>query len=223
MEMKYYGSEYGGFWVDDSLFGKRDNNYVLSFGIGEDLSFSERLLDNHNIEIFAFDPTPKAIKYVKNSKLYWNKEFHFYDIALADTDGILDFHLPTNEAFVSGSICKYDGVKNDGIIVKALSLNTIIHNLKLDRISILKMDIEGSEFDVFDSLDSEDYIFDQLCIEFHSRFFENGEKKKRSVIEKIINEGYVVCAESEELEEYTFVKKIWLVKFNLILKYYYKA
>lgn len=51
---------------------------VYSLGIGEDLSFSEKIIADTNCSIFAFDPTPKSIKYVKESEIYKNPRFKFY-------------------------------------------------------------------------------------------------------------------------------------------------
>ena len=56
------GDSYGGFMV--ALNELQNESVVYSFGIGEDLSFSEGIMDTINCSIFAFDPTPKSIKYV---------------------------------------------------------------------------------------------------------------------------------------------------------------
>ena len=42
---------------------------VLSFGIGEDLSFSETVIKELNATVYAYDPTPKAAAYVSGSGL----------------------------------------------------------------------------------------------------------------------------------------------------------
>ena len=51
--IEFYGTEYGGFYVENDLMAK--HNIVYSFGIGQDLSFSESLLNRFDCEIFAFD------------------------------------------------------------------------------------------------------------------------------------------------------------------------
>ena len=60
------GNKYGGFNVVDSMFLELNRKIVVySFGIGEDLSFSEGVLSTFPAEVWAFDPTPKSIKYVE--------------------------------------------------------------------------------------------------------------------------------------------------------------
>ena len=183
--VRYFGTEYGGFFVDISLLDEAKCAVIYSFGIGEDISFSEGLLNECNCEIYAFDPTPKSIEFIKKHSINEDKRFHFYNIGLSAEDGEASFHLPQNESYVSGSLEQYSGVKNDGITVNVRSLKTIMKDNGHDMIDLLKMDIEGSEFSVFDQLSAEDYRFNQLCIEVHDRFFKRGEKKLKKLFKHL--------------------------------------
>lgn len=64
-----------------------------------------------------------------------------------------------------------DGPSNDGSqIVEAISVIDVLDAFNLDRINLLKVDIEGSEIEVFSS--SEGWIgrVDAICLELHDRF-----------------------------------------------------
>lgn len=200
------GNEYGGFEVfEKNLLGKKI--IVYSFGIGEDLSFSEDILKHFvGVEIYAFDPTPKAVNYVKNSALYSRTEFHFYDYALTDGDGEDVFFLPQNENYVSGSLYQAKHLKSNGIKVQKKKLRTIMNELGHNKIDLLKMDIEGSEFDVIDNLIDERIEFAQLCIEVHDRFFKDGDIKLKHMLKKLKNAGFNLINMSDDLQEFTFVK-----------------
>ena len=127
------GNDYGGFNVVSVFLdavSKERRAIIYSFGIGEDLSFSEDLYAKWDCEIYAFDPTPKASQYVQGSAMIKKEKFHFYECGLSDVDGIGEFHLPKDQVFVpehlvkgrkteevSGSLIVHEGVQ-DSIYVK---------------------------------------------------------------------------------------------------------
>lgn len=199
------GNEYGGFDVFSEPLLSKDNIVVYSFGIGEDLSFSEDILKNFSAEIYAFDPTPKAINYVKNSAICQNAKFHFCDCALSSEDGKDTFYLPINENYVSGSMIKFNHTKDQGIKINKKRLKTIINELGHEKIDILKIDIEGSEFDVIDDIISTNIVFEQLCLEVHDRFFEDGSIKLENLMTQLSNAGFILVSMSDTLEALTFI------------------
>ena len=79
-DYKWYGNEYGGFYVCPVFIN--ENSIVYSFGIGEDISFDKALIDIHGCHVFGFDPTPKSIDWIKSQKLPEN--FNFYEYGLGD-------------------------------------------------------------------------------------------------------------------------------------------
>ena len=66
-DYEWYGNEYGGFNVNPNLI--ENNGIVYSFGIGEDISFDEAIMRNHNCTVFGFDPTPKSIEWCSRQNL----------------------------------------------------------------------------------------------------------------------------------------------------------
>ena len=202
------GNDYGGFDVaseyPDKISESR-NLIVYSFGIGEDLSFSEDMLKKWNCDIYAFDPTPKSIKYVQNHHLFKNECFHFFPFGLSDKDGTGYFHLPKNENYVSGSLLKHDGVKDETIEVEFKSLKSIMNQLGHEYIDILKMDIEGSEFSAIKNILSAGIEFKELCVEVHNRMFDNGTEMLKEMISLLKKHGYKIVSLSSNCEEITFL------------------
>ena len=76
---KRFGSGYGG-WdvIIDSL---SQNSVVYSFGVGEDASFDIDLIKEFGLKVFAFDPTPKSIKWVKD-QIYLSYCFLYFCLNL---------------------------------------------------------------------------------------------------------------------------------------------
>jgi hypothetical protein len=73
-------------------------------------------------------------------------------------------------------------------------------------VDILKMDIEGSEFDIIESLNYHKVSFGQILIEFHERFFDNGKERLQRAIDALRNNGYDCFAISPNWE-YSFINK----------------
>ena len=213
----HYGSEYGGFNV--LVPKEKKEGIVLSFGIGEDISFDEGVIDNLGYDIYAYDPTPKSLEWLKKQKL--SDKFHYYPYGLSVSDGVEKFYIPQNPEHVSGSVLVAEHLKKEGIDVQVKSLVSIMKELKIEHIDILKMDIEGSEFAVIPSILKANLLIDQICVEIHHRFIkkENGGKLYNifmnsplnpaliKLIKEVKRNGYVLVHISENDEEYTFVHK----------------
>lgn len=199
----WVGNEYGGFGVCDGLI--KDKPLVYSFGIGEDISFDMGLIEKYNAEIFAFDPTPRSIKWVNENVK--NERFHFYPYGLSDNDAKENFYLPKNEDFVSGSSFVHTGLMNNPIEVDMFCLATIMNEMGHRYIDLLKLDIEGSEFKVIPNILNELGIgINQICVEVHGRFWgAEGYKKNRELIDIMTKSGYSLVYVSDTFEELTFI------------------
>lgn len=200
----HLGEGYGAFDVADTVLN--DESIVYSFGIGEDLSFSRDIIKRYGCQVFAFDPTPKAIEYVKKNELYQNGKFTFYEYGISSRDEIGKFHLPSESTNVSGSLSNWSGVRGGTIEVMLRTLPSIMKELKHNHIDVLKLDIEGSEFDVIGSLcENNDVQIGQICVEIHDRFFWNGESKFRRMLKQLKLKEYKLVSISESFEELLFV------------------
>ena len=201
---KWYGNSYGGFYINPDFINS--DSIIYSFGIGEDISFDETVIKEHNATIYAFDPTPKSIEWLKNN--ISSDKFIFHKYGLSNKTGKMDFYLPKNEDHVSGSLVMQTVVDEERkISVNMKSIRDIIKDLKHDRIDILKMDIEGAEYDVIDDILSVDIPIAQILIEFHSRFFASGTEMTKNTIQKLRENGYIIYAVSKSKQEVSFINK----------------
>ncbi len=201
------GNEYGGFNICGE--GLKDKSLIVySFGIGEDLSFSESILKNYEAKVYAFDPTPKSVKYVENSDLSKRDDFAFYPVGLSDRNEKAVFYLPENDDWVSGSSVITKDKKETGIEVEMKNLYTIMSENGHDHLDILKMDIEGSEFKVVDEWKKDTLPrIGQICVEVHDRYFDEGFKMLEGFLDKLGSLGYELISVSDTCEELTFLKK----------------
>lgn len=188
----------------------RENKIVLySFGIGEDLSFSHSFAKKFpNCEIYAFDPTPKAIAYVDTYDKSVFSHFQFYPFGLSNSEEKTKFYLPKNPDYVSGSEIENLGVSIENAIeVQMHSLGYLMNMLNHISIDLVKMDIEGSEFKVLPQILEQNIEIGQICVEFHNRFFDDGDAKLSVLLEQMKNYGYLLIHVSDNCEEFTFIQK----------------
>lgn len=208
VKTEFFGDKGYGFTVCTELLENKKEIIVYSFGIGEDLSFSEHLAEKYALcKIYAFDPTPKSIKYVENYDKSVFSYFKFYPVGLSDKNGYTKFFLPKNKDYVSGS--EYLGPtvdENDIIEVEMNTLDKLMNKLNHSYIDLLKIDIEGTEFfAVPDFLDKELQI-EQICVEVHNRFYEDGEERLQNMLKALLEHGYKLVHVSDNKEELLFIK-----------------
>ena len=78
--------------------------------------------------------------------------------------------------------------------------------LSHSQIYILKMDIEGSEYEVIDCVIDKKIPVKQILVEFHHRFPAIGIAKSKIAINKLNLAGYKIFHVSVTGEEYSFIK-----------------
>ena len=212
ISVKRCGNDYGGFdvAVDPMADAEGDRKRIVySFGIGEDLSFSEAVDKAWDCEIYAFDPTPRAAEYVRRHPLSKKDSFHFFEWGIADQDGIGLFHLPKNEEYVSGSLHAHEDVKQESIEVPLRSLHSIAKELGHQKLDLLKLDVEGSEFDIMEGILESGLEIRQICLEVHNRYFEDGSLRLKKTVDSLRSDGYhLVSLDPKDLQEATFVLRL---------------
>jgi FkbM family methyltransferase len=193
----FYGSSYGG-W---SVYAKALNSQsiVYSFGVGEDISFDLDLMRQHNCPIYAFDPTPRSIAWVKSQSL--PPEFRLQEYGIAAYDGNANFFAPENPSHISHTMLQKEGA---AITVPVKRLKTIMRELEHSHLDLLKMDIEGAEYAVLE--DILDIPIKQLLVEFHHRWDGIGFEKTLNAIRLLKKHGFHIFAISPRLEEFSFIK-----------------
>ena len=199
---KWIGNNYGGFYIAPDFVTK--DSIVYSFGIGEDITFDRELIALTGCQIHGFDPTPKSINWLKSANPPENFMFHEYGID--SKNGDVTFFLPENPEHVSGTAVQTNDVRTNSISVPMKNLETICNELGHNKIDVLKIDIEGSEYSVIPNILSSNIEIKQLLIEFHDRFFEDGFKKNSDTIKMLNDSGYQIFAVSDTLMEVSFIK-----------------
>jgi FkbM family methyltransferase len=160
---------------------------VLDIGANSGL-FSLLAITKGAKKVYAFEPNKESI--INLEHIVKNLNVEIVDKAVYTKDEDLKFYIdPTNTTI--GSISK-DHILNNGdhlqeLIVPAISLKTFFTEKNIDRVSLVKMDIEGAEYDIIENLEPEVFEkIDNFLIEYH----DNTNNKVEKLVNKLIKSGY---------------------------------
>ena len=196
-----FGSDYGGWEIYSQLLDK--DSIVYSFGVGEDITFDLELINKYGLTVHAFDPTPRSIAWVKSQKL--PQTFYMHEYGIAARDGVVSFYPPVNPAHISHSAINQENRSAVPVSVEVKSLRSILNALEQNTIDVLKLDIEGSEYEVISDLVSMDIRPAQILVEFHHRFPNIGINQSISAIKLLKSAGYRLFSVSDSNEEFSFI------------------
>lgn len=161
------GSDYGAREIPGGLLG--EDSVCYSGGVGDDVSFDLALIERHGCVVHAFDPTPRSMRH-GHEVAAREARFRFHPYALAGSDGELVLHAPAGaedpDAVQNWSVEAAEG-SSLSVTAPSRSLPSVMAELGHDRIDLLKLDIEGAEYDVLRSALAEVIPIGILCVEFH--------------------------------------------------------
>jgi len=196
-----FGSEYGGWCVASDYL--RNDAIVYSFGIGTDISFDLEIIAKYGVSVFAFDPTPKSIEWVKAQAP--PHQFRLQEYGLADHDGTVAFYPPNNPAHISHTILNRSATADQAIEVNVFRLKTILERLGHQRLDVLKMDIEGAEYSVIDDILASSMPVGQICVEFHHGMDGISAAMTKAAIQALNLHGFLIFDVSATGAEYSFI------------------
>lgn len=171
---------------------------VYSVGVGTNISFDLELIKMGAL-VYAFDPTPRSIKWLEKQSL--PKMFFFNPWGLGDKDKTETFIAPSG---VNVSYRK--GLGKDSFAV--FKYKTLMKKLNhLNPPKLLKMDIEGFEYGVVDDIVriNRNILPEQLLVEFHHRFSGFSKKDTLKAVARLRNIGYKLYSISAVGQEYSFL------------------
>jgi FkbM family methyltransferase len=155
------GTYYGGWWVPESML--RPGTIAYCAGAGDDISFDLELHDR-GMRVVTIDPTPTALAYA-NGVAPKSDRFALVPVGLWDTATELRFYYPRDTTTVNYSILNLQRT-SEYFTAEVKTLRQLMDDLGDDHIDILKLDIEGAELRVIESLVADGVRPAVLCVEY---------------------------------------------------------
>jgi FkbM family methyltransferase len=202
--LDYFGTDYGGWPVLKNHLN--ENSICYCAGAGPDIGYDISLFTKFKSKVYVIDPTPGCAK-PKDPEMY------FLPIGISGEEG--KFKFTKQSSGFSWSFVKDSGIKGSGdlnaeFISKKLS--TLMKENNHDKLDLLKMDIEGSEYGVIDDIIENKLDIDMINVEFHGIHLEKWARTSTKIkdlrwdyIPKLVEYGYQMVYKWGD-RDYSFIK-----------------
>lgn len=175
-------------------------SFVVSGGAGKDISFELQLVDKIACKLVLLDPSPTGIKTVAAIRLPQNITFE--KKALTSSSGVVQMSKPLNMAEGSWRPC-LDG---EAETMESTSLVDILKKYESSKIDLLKIDIEGYEYEVLRDAIKRKIPIKQICVEIHEgKAFGKTRIDRWVLILALILAGYTLIYQKDW--DYTFLRQ----------------
>jgi FkbM family methyltransferase len=189
-DVKLVGDEHSGWVINVNPLPV----VVYCAGVGKGMNLELELAKMTSRPILVFDPSPTGINTVAK---YDTRNLKFFPIGLAAHTGLIEFSVPVDPDEGSYSVVQ-KGV--NVVSFECYDLPTIMRRNGDSYIDLLKMDIEGFEFDIVNQLLDENIPVRQLCVEFH-RWLRPGATLR--TIARLYRAGYRII--HKQYGDFTFL------------------
>lgn len=138
----------------------RKNGVVLDLGAHKG-EFSIAMSKKFGSSCYLIEANPELFDQIQVTEN--NQKFNY---AISGEDKPIQFFIGDNAE--ASSIKKTSDNINEVVTIDGIRLDTFISRCGLNQIDLLKMDIEGAEFDLFNTIDEKTLLsIRQITVEFH--------------------------------------------------------
>jgi FkbM family methyltransferase len=179
--------------------GLGPDSVVYSMGVGNNVAWDVALIERFGLTVHAFDPTPACIGWVGEQAL--PPKFRFHPVGVAARDGVARFRAPRRGFNYTPAASD----ETSTVAAPVRRLSTLMRELGHEYLDVLKLDIEGGEYDVLADLLAESLPVRQLLVEFHHNFPTIPFARTESAVRELIAAGYELFDVSERGLELSFL------------------
>jgi FkbM family methyltransferase len=155
------GSKYGGWIVPESTV--RPGAVCYLAGLGEDATFDLALIAA-GCTVLSIDPTPRSVSYAERLSAS-EPRFRLLPVGLWSENTKLRFYAPRDPSHVSHSIVNLQGT-DTFFEAECRTVLEVMAEHQHPRLDLLKLDIEGAEFAVLESLERDNVSCAVIAVEF---------------------------------------------------------
>lgn len=180
-------------------------------GLGHQIEFELALIATIPCKVYGFDPTPESARFLRRVR---PNNFVFANVALTGSDSAVFAKLNKEpSAFYRSVTIETAAPRNSSgprMEFKGRRIPTIMNYYGHDRVDLLKIDIEGAEYDVIEDLLSSNILPSQITLEWHpGQILPNGTQVgtngTNALMSRMHEAGYRRTFVGARLTEMTFV------------------
>lgn len=227
--LSYFGSERHGYMVPDNFLAS--NSICYCVGAGEDISFDTELKIAFDSRVYIFDPSPYGINHFNEVNDYVNhgtpltldktlapyvyhisskqfSEIKFVPVGLWDEKKTLKFYDPEKENYSSHSAILFTDSKKF-IEAPVNRLSNLMKELDHQHIDLLKIEIEGAEYKVIDTIIEDKLNVKAILVEFDEVYNTTDKSfhfRIKKSCDRLRKAGYVLAHSTVALKR-LFIRK----------------
>ena len=193
------GTRYGGWWLNRRLV--RPDPLLVDCGLGRDISFDVAFLSRFGGTAIGIDPNPASLAWCRE---HCPPGMHLHDRAFWSKAGLaMTFHLPRppeqlprGADGVSGSLLASHSYVGGGEPreVTTTDLDEVLAAARREDCDVLKLDIEGAEFEVLADLAKRGTLARcrQVLAEFHDGITGHDRAETERVVGAVRDAGFTL-------------------------------
>jgi FkbM family methyltransferase len=235
IDIERIGTTYGGWSIPENFLNSDSVCYLA--GAGEDISFDVGIVKKFNCKVYILDPTPRAYSHyellIQNTQKGLNTpinnepdqsynllpdnidKLNFLKIGLWSGSGEIKFFEPKNSSHVSHSALNLQNTQRY-FIGKVKKLSELMKELNHDHLDLLKIDIEGAEYNVIESIIHDKVQIKVICVEFDEANHPLDNKfllRINNTLKSLFKAGYRII-DYDNKHNYTLIRKDIYIQLN---------
>jgi FkbM family methyltransferase len=172
-------------WEEDDGDARLRYNYPLTeesvvFDVGGYKGeFAATVFCRYNCEVYVFEPMPAFFQTIKDLFAH-NHRVHPYCVGLSDRDGTAEISVSD----ISSSLY----IKNtETVTIQLKSIVAFIKEHQINSVDLMKLNIEGAEYDLLESLLDSGLIglFKNIQVQFHDFIIPNAKERMNRIQERL--------------------------------------
>jgi FkbM family methyltransferase len=170
--------------------GLDQDSVIYSGGVGEDISFELALINRFGCTIQIFDPSPAGQATIARAGAYRDK-LRYKAVGLSGSSQPLRFQAKQweGETFFYKDADETISSTHE-VTVPCTTIAAEMEANGHSRIDLLKLDIEGFEYDALESCIERSILPRQICVEFHNFMPTGSHLSTAKTIWKLRSAGY---------------------------------
>lgn len=223
----HVGSAFHGYHIPENFLTSDSICYCI--GAGEDISFDTELKVIYSSQVYIFDPTPEGVLHFQKLKQYTEQgqaltihksvpftyrisadqleDVHFVEVGVWDQKTTLKFFAPTRDNYASHSVYLF---KDSGEYIEAPvdRLSNLMKSLGHSTVDVVKMEIEGAEYTVIDTIIEDKLDVKVILVEFdevHNATDKAFHFRIKKTCDNLKKAGYTLVHSTDSMKR-TFVR-----------------